>query len=125
MARFLFEGGQVSLEVLAAAVFLMVFLAGVSFFSVQKAGELSSMGESRSQELECRAVSDAIFRVVSSKGSASAGFFISTDANILEGSVYLPLYSCRHLGGARASYLSPGGYEASLDGGEVVFSESE
>ena len=116
------EKGQVTIEVLAGVVILLLMFVGVLLFALQKNTELDFVKTEYENQIACQKISGIISYIYSNSKSTQITFNIEKDANIFSANVTIGKYYCNFSGRALPVNLVKGIVKAQDVNGLVVLS---
>ena len=117
-----FMKAQVTMEVLAAVVILLMVFIGALFFGMQKNSELDFLKKDYESQIACQKISGIISYIYSNSKSTEITFAINKDANVAASSISIGDYYCNFSGRAIPINLQKGNVFAKDVNGLVVLS---
>lgn len=116
--------GQVTVEVLAAVVILLMVFVGVLFFVLQKNSELDFIKTDYENQIVCQKLAGIISYIYSNSKTTEITFNIGKDANIFSNNITIGNYYCNFSGRAKPINLTKGNIKAVDVNGLVVLSNA-
>ncbi|MDO8538146.1 MAG: hypothetical protein Q7S21_04630 [archaeon] len=104
--------GQVTIEVLAAVVILLLVFVAVLLFVLQKNIELDFIKTDYESQTACQKISGIISYIYSNSKSTELIFSIDKDANVFEKTINIDEYYCTFSGRAVPVNLKKGNVKA-------------